>query len=138
MKTRKNIARLLSFLMVLSLLLGISAAPVYAVGGEDSGQPQSGAEISFVPQQGASLTRNGGIITFTDSESGSIGTVQVYMGDSTDAYTEYLPTELPEARLAIPEGTTTVKIVLNGKFCTALRIASSSHTISMLRARYLV
>ena len=34
MKTRKNIARLLSFLMVLSLLLGISAAPVYAVGGE--------------------------------------------------------------------------------------------------------
>ena len=112
MKTRKNIARLLSFLMVLSLLLGISAAPVYAVGGEDSGQPQSGAEISFVPQQGASLTRNGGIITFTDSESGSIGTVQVYMGDSTDAYTEYLPTELPEARLAIPEGTETVKIVL--------------------------
>lgn len=112
MKTRKSIARLLSFLMVLSLLLGISAAPVYAVGGEDSGQPQSGAEISFEPQQGASLTRNGGIITFTDSESGSIGTVQVYMGDSTDAYTEYLPTELTEARLAIPEGTTTVKIVL--------------------------
>ena len=34
MKTRKNIARLLSFLMVFSLLLGISAAPVYAVGGE--------------------------------------------------------------------------------------------------------
>lgn len=34
MKTRKNIARLLSFLMALSLLLGISAAPVYAVGGE--------------------------------------------------------------------------------------------------------
>lgn len=34
MKTRKNIARLLSFLMVLSLLLGISAAPVYAVGGQ--------------------------------------------------------------------------------------------------------
>ena len=34
MKTRKNIARLLSFLIVLSLLLGISAAPVYAVGGE--------------------------------------------------------------------------------------------------------
>lgn len=34
MKTRKSIARLLSFLMVLSLLLGISAAPVYAVGGE--------------------------------------------------------------------------------------------------------
>lgn len=34
MKTRKNIARLLSFLMVLSLLLGIYAAPVYAVGGE--------------------------------------------------------------------------------------------------------
>ncbi|MBQ8550760.1 MAG: hypothetical protein IJ426_05405 [Clostridia bacterium] len=34
MKTRKNIAGLLSFLMVLSLLLGISAAPVYAVGGE--------------------------------------------------------------------------------------------------------
>ena len=34
MKTRKNIARLLSFLMVLSLLLGISAAPVYAAGGE--------------------------------------------------------------------------------------------------------
>ena len=34
MKRRKNIARLLSFLMVLSLLLGISAAPVYAVGGE--------------------------------------------------------------------------------------------------------
>ena len=34
MKTRKNIARLLSFLMVLSLLLGISAAPVYSVGGE--------------------------------------------------------------------------------------------------------
>ena len=33
MKTRKSIARLLSFLMVLSLLLGISAAPVYAVGG---------------------------------------------------------------------------------------------------------
>ncbi len=32
MKTRKNLARLLSFLMVLSLLLGISAAPVYAVG----------------------------------------------------------------------------------------------------------
>ena len=34
MKTRKNIARLLSFIMVLSLLLVISAAPVYAVGGE--------------------------------------------------------------------------------------------------------
>ena len=34
MKTRKSIAGLLSFLMVLSLLLGISAAPVYAVGGE--------------------------------------------------------------------------------------------------------
>lgn len=34
MKTRKNIARLLSILMALSLLLGISAAPVYAVGGE--------------------------------------------------------------------------------------------------------
>ena len=34
MKTRKNIATLLSFLMRLSLLLGISAAPVYAVGGE--------------------------------------------------------------------------------------------------------
>lgn len=34
MKTRKNIARLLSILIVLSLLLGISAAPVYAVGGE--------------------------------------------------------------------------------------------------------
>ena len=34
MKTRKSIARLLSFLMALSLLLGISAAPVYAVGGE--------------------------------------------------------------------------------------------------------
>ena len=34
MKTRKSIARLLSFLMVLSLLLGIPAAPVYAVGGE--------------------------------------------------------------------------------------------------------
>ena len=34
MKTRKNIARLLSFLMVISLLLGIFAAPVYAVGGE--------------------------------------------------------------------------------------------------------
>lgn len=34
MKTRKNIARLLSILMALSLLLGIFAAPVYAVGGE--------------------------------------------------------------------------------------------------------
>lgn len=34
MKTRKNIAKLLSFLTMLSLLLGISAAPVYAVGGE--------------------------------------------------------------------------------------------------------
>ena len=34
METRKTIARLLGFLMVLSLLLGISAAPVYAVGGE--------------------------------------------------------------------------------------------------------
>ena len=34
MKTRKSIARLLSFLMVLSLLLGFSAAPVYAAGGE--------------------------------------------------------------------------------------------------------
>ena len=34
MKTRKNIAILLSLLMVLSLLLGIPAAPVYAVGGE--------------------------------------------------------------------------------------------------------
>lgn len=34
MKTRKNIAGLLSFLIALSLLLGISAAPVYAVGGE--------------------------------------------------------------------------------------------------------
>lgn len=34
MKTRKNIARLLSILMALSLLLGISIAPVYAVGGE--------------------------------------------------------------------------------------------------------
>ena len=33
MKTRKSIARLLSFLMVLSLLLSISAAPVYAIGG---------------------------------------------------------------------------------------------------------
>ena len=30
MKTRKNIARLLSILMALSLLLGISAAPIYA------------------------------------------------------------------------------------------------------------
>ena len=69
--------------------------------------------ISFAPQEGASLTVNDdGIITFTDSESVSIGTVQVYMGNSTDAYTEYLPTELPEARLAIPEGTETVKIVL--------------------------
>ena len=36
-ENKKNIARLLSFLMVLSLLLGISAAPVYAVGGE--GEP---------------------------------------------------------------------------------------------------
>ena len=34
MKIRKSIAGLLSFLMALSLLLGISAAPVYAVGGE--------------------------------------------------------------------------------------------------------
>lgn len=34
MKTRKNIAKLLSFLMVLSLLLGLSASPVYAIGGE--------------------------------------------------------------------------------------------------------
>ena len=34
MKTRKSIAILLSFLMVLSLLMGISAAPVYAAGGE--------------------------------------------------------------------------------------------------------
>lgn len=81
-------------------------------GGEDPGHPQSGTEISFGPEQGVTLAVNGGIITFTDSESVSIGTVQVYMGNSIDAYTEYLSTELPEARLAIPEGTTTVKIVL--------------------------
>jgi len=81
-------------------------------GGEDPGQTTSTAEISFAPQQGASLTVNDdGIITFTDSEK-SIGTVQVYMGESTDAYTKYLSTELSEACLAIPGGTTTVKIVL--------------------------
>ncbi len=40
MKTRKSIARLLSFLMVLSLLLGVFPAPVYAVGAE-------GATASF-------------------------------------------------------------------------------------------
>ena len=80
-------------------------------GGEDPGQTTSTAEISFVPQQGVTLAVNGGIITFTDSESVSIGTVQVYMGNSIDAYTEYQIGD-SEARLAIPEGTTTVNIVL--------------------------
>jgi len=110
---KKRVLSIILCVIMLCSLLPTAALATTDSGGEDSGQPQSGTEISFVPQEGASLTANDdGIITFTDSESVSIGTVQVYMGNSTDAYTEYLPTELPEARLAIPEGTETVKIVL--------------------------
>lgn len=84
--------------------------------GTNNGNPNPGvgAQIGFVTQNDAILAVEGAKITYTDSEN-LLGTIQTYIDDSQEAFTNYETHEnndKTEVRISIPEDTETVTIIL--------------------------